>query len=120
MDFGYSEQEWTEWPDWIEKAKHDVIRLWESDYKGDGRQASCHTLNITGWTSGNGSASHGLRSAYRDRATDTVGMFGSGRPTLQHRKDPGPSTGLHRERAKAAVEKDNPWWSSYERAIGRN
>jgi hypothetical protein len=69
---------------------------------------------------GNGSASHDLRSAYRDRATDTVEMLGSGRPTLQHRKDPGPRTGLDREHANAAAEKDNPQRSSYERAIGRN
>jgi hypothetical protein len=46
-------------------------------------------------------------------------VLGSGRPTLQHRKDPGPSTGLDRERANAAAEKDNPWRSSYERVIGR-
>jgi hypothetical protein len=70
-------------------------------------------------TFGNGSASHGFRSAYRDRAADIVVMFGSGRPTLQHRKDPGPSTGRGRESANAAVEKDNPWRSSYERSIGR-
>jgi hypothetical protein len=53
-------------------------------------------------------------------ATDTVEMLGSGRPTLQHRKDPGPRTGLDREHANAAAEKDNPRRSSYERAIGRN
>jgi len=46
-------------------------------------------------------------------------VLGSGRPTLQHRKDPGPSTGLDRERANAAAEEDNRWRSSYERVIGR-
>jgi hypothetical protein len=38
MRFDYFEQEWMERPDWIEKAKNDVIRLWESDYKDDGNQ----------------------------------------------------------------------------------
>jgi hypothetical protein len=70
-------------------------------------------------TFGNGSASPGLKSAYRDRATDIVGLLRSGRPTLQHQKDPEPCTGLDREGANAAAEKGNPRRSSYERVIGR-
>lgn len=38
IQFDYFEQEWTEPPDWVEKAKHDVIRLWESDHKGNETQ----------------------------------------------------------------------------------
>jgi hypothetical protein len=49
--------------------------------------AICHTLNISGWIFGNRNVSHGLRLVYRDRATDTVGMLGSRRPTLQHRNE---------------------------------
>jgi hypothetical protein len=55
---------------------------------------------------GSGNLSHGLRTAYRDRATDTdgarLGSTDSAAPD-----DPGPSTGADRESASAAVEEDN-------------
>jgi len=33
MKFDYFEQEWGKWPDWIKKAKNDVVQLWETEYK---------------------------------------------------------------------------------------
>ena len=33
MKFDYFEQEWGKWPTWIEKAKNDVLRLMETEYK---------------------------------------------------------------------------------------
>jgi len=55
---------------------------------------------------GNGNASHRPRTAYRDRATDTVGArLGSNDSAAPD--DPGPSTGADRESASAAAEKDN-------------
>jgi len=55
---------------------------------------------------GIGNLLHGYRTASRDRATDTV------RARLRSTdsaapEDPGPSTGIDRESASAAVEKDN-------------
>jgi len=53
-----------------------------------------------------GNSSHGLRTVYRDRATDTVrarlGSTDSAAPD-----DPEPSTGADRESTSAAAEKDN-------------
>jgi hypothetical protein len=83
----------------------------------------CVTLNITGWIFEYGQgrtvrkACHMVLGLHTETGQPT--LSGSGRPTLQHRKDPGPSTGLDRERANAATEKYNPWRSSYERVIGR-
>jgi len=60
------------------------------------------------WTGqeGIGNSSHGLRMAYRDRATDTVGaQLGSTDSAAPD--DPGPSTGTDRESASTAAEKDN-------------
>jgi hypothetical protein len=52
---------------------------------------------------GIGNSSHGLRTAYRDRATDTrLGSTDSAAP-----EDPGPSTSADRKSASAAAEKDN-------------
>ena len=55
---------------------------------------------------GIGKSSHGLRTAYRDRATNTVGaQLGSTDSAAPD--DPGPSTSADRESAAAAAEKDN-------------
>ena len=55
---------------------------------------------------GIGNSSHGLRTAYQDRATDTVGaQLGSNHSAALD--DPGASTGADRESASAAAEKDN-------------
>jgi len=55
---------------------------------------------------GIGNSSHGLRTAYRDRATNTVGAR-LGSTDSAAPDDPGPSTGADRESASAAAEKDN-------------
>ena len=55
---------------------------------------------------GIGNSSHGLRTAYRDRATDTVGAR-LGSTDSAAPDDPRPSTGADRESASAAAEKDN-------------
>ena len=55
---------------------------------------------------GIGNSSHGLRTAYRDRATDTVGVR-LGSTDSAAPEDPGPSTGADRESASAAAEKGN-------------
>lgn len=33
MKFGYIEQAWRPWPDWIEKVRDEVVRLWATEYK---------------------------------------------------------------------------------------
>ena len=50
--------------------------------------------------------SHGLRTAYQDRATDTIGAR-LGSTDSAAPDDTGPSTGADRESASAAAEKDN-------------
>ena len=74
---------------------------------------NCYTLNTTGsdiriWTGqeGIGNSSHGLRTAYRDRATDTAGAR-LGSTDSAAPDDPGPSAGADRESASAAAEEDN-------------
>jgi len=55
---------------------------------------------------GIGNSSHGLRTAYRDRATAIVGAR-LGSTDSAAPDDPGPSTGADWESARAAAEKDN-------------
>jgi len=67
-----------------------------------------HRVGIRIWTGqeGIGTSSHGLRTAYRDRATAIVGaQLGSTDSAAPD--DPEPSTGADRESARAAAEKDN-------------
>jgi len=42
MKFAYFEQEWRQWPYWINKAKEDVIRFWENEYRDQQHQAAAH------------------------------------------------------------------------------
>jgi len=57
---------------------------------------------------GIGNSSHGLRTEYRDRTTDTVGArLGSTHSAAPG--NPGPSTGTDRESARRERQ---PWWSS--------
>jgi len=90
-------------PSWADKARGRggvsvTVLLHPKHYGSD--------IRIRTGQEGIGNSPHGLRTAYRDWATDTVGAR-LGSTDSAAPDGPGPSTGADRESASAAAEKDS-------------